>query len=118
MHILKSVGVLSVAKIMGLVYGCMGILLMPFFLIIGLVGSLAGQKDQPFAGAFPGAIGIVFAILAPFFYGIMGFVTGAIGAFLYNLLAKWVGGLELELEVQTAGLVAPYPIVPPATPNI
>jgi hypothetical protein len=48
----------------------------------------------------------------------MGFVMGAIGALLYNLFAKWVGGFELELESRPTGLVAPYPIVPPPTPGI
>ena len=114
MHILKSVGVMSVAKIMGLLYGCMGLIFAPFFLIIGLAGSFAGQKDFPFAGA----IGVILAILMPFLYGAMGFIMGALGALLYNVLAKWVGGFELELEVQAAGLIAPYPLVPPATPAI
>lgn len=51
-------------------------------------------------------------------YGVMGFVFGAIGALIYNLVAKWVGGFELELELQPPGPRAPYPIVPPPTPII
>src|ERR1035438_9179768 len=47
MHIIKSVGVLSVAKILGLVYGCMGLLFAPFFLLFGLIGSVAGQGRSP-----------------------------------------------------------------------
>ena len=31
-------------------------------------------------------------------YGLMGVVGGAIGAALYNLVAGWVGGIEVELE--------------------
>jgi hypothetical protein len=46
----------------------------------------------------------------------MGFVMGAIGALLYNLFAKWVGGFELEMEVRQQILTAPYPIIPPPTP--
>jgi len=114
MHILKSVGVMSVAKISGLLYGCMGLIFAPFFLLIGLVESFAGQKEFPFAGA----IGVVLAILMPLMYGVMGFIMGAIGALLYNVLAKWVGGFELELDVQPAGVIAPYPLVPPTTPAI
>lgn len=52
MHIIKSVGVLSVAKILGLVYACMGLLFAPFFLLFGLTGSVAGQGRSPFAGIF------------------------------------------------------------------
>ena len=112
MHIVKSVGVLSFAKIMGLIYGCMGLLAAPFFLLVGLLGSLAGQQKTPFAGMF----GVVLALFTPVFYGLFGFLMGALGAFLYNLFAGWVGGFELEMEVQSAVLSAPYPIVPPASP--
>lgn len=43
-------------------------------------------------------MGIAFAIFAPIFYGVLGFIFGAIGAFLYNLMAKWMGGIEVRLE--------------------
>ena len=115
MHIVKSVGVLSVAKIFGMIYGCIALIFVPFFLIIGVIGSFAGsltgESHNPFAGIF----GIVLAILMPVFYGAFGFIGGAIGAFLYNLFAKWVGGFELELEVRPTALTAPYPIIPPTT---
>ena len=114
MHVIKSVGVLSVAKIMGLMYGCMGLLLAPFFLLFGLIGALAGQDKNPFAGI----VGVVLAILMPIFYGVLGFIMGAIGALLYNLFAKLVGGFELEMEFRPIALVSPYPIVPPPTPGI
>ncbi|SRR5579872_4676386 len=112
MHVLKSVGVMSVAKMMGILYGCLGLIFIPFFLIFAMAGTLAGQKEVPFAGV----IGIVLAVAMPVLYGVMGFVTGAIGAALYNLLAKWLGGFELELEIRPAGVTAPYPLIPPPTP--
>jgi len=34
----------------------------------------------------------------PFFYAALGFIFGVVGAFIYNLLAKWVGGIEVEVE--------------------
>jgi hypothetical protein len=49
---------------------------------------------------------------APVFYGAMGFIMGAISALLYNLFAKWVGGIELEMESRPQTLTAPYPIIP------
>lgn len=102
MHIIKSVGVLSVAKIMGLIYGCLGLLLIPFLLLIGLAGTMAGGQRSPFAGVF----GMVFAFLAPIFYGILGFIAGAIGAALYNLFAKWIGGIEVHVQSATPQLPA------------
>jgi hypothetical protein len=114
MHIIKSVGVLSIAKIMGMIYGCMGLIFAPLFLLIGLMGSALGQRNSPLAGIF----GIGFAVFMPLLYGVMGFVIGAIGALLYNLFAKWVGGFELELDVRQQTLTAPYPIIPQQGPSI
>ena len=69
MQVLKSVGVMSIARIMGLIYGCMGLLFVPFFLLFAILGSVAGQNKNPLAGL----LGIVFAIAMPFLYGVTGF---------------------------------------------
>lgn len=115
MHIVKSVGVMSVAKVMGLIYGCMGLIFVPIFLIAGVAGSVAGDKSAMLGGV----IGIVLAVLMPVFYGGMGFVTGAIGALLYNLFAGWVGGFELKLETvlsaQSGIQVMPAASAPPSS---
>jgi hypothetical protein len=101
---------MSVAKIMGLLYGCMGLIFIPIFLIMGAVGGLAGDKSAILGGA----IGVVLAFLMPVLYGGMGFVMGAIGALLYNLFAGWVGGIELQLDLAPAvQLVAPGVGYPP-----
>jgi hypothetical protein len=111
MHIIKSVGVLSVAKIMGMMYACMGLIFAPFLLLIGVMASALGQQKNPMAGFFS----VGFAILMPIFYGVIGFIAGLIGALLYNLFARWVGGFELHIEVRPQTLTAPYPIIPPAS---
>jgi hypothetical protein len=98
MYIVKSVGVLSLGKIMGAIYGILGLLFMPIFLVAGIMSSLTGGKGAAFGAA--GAI--VMAILFPILYGLMGFAAGAIGALLYNLFAKWLGGVELQLQAVPA----------------
>jgi len=116
MHIVKSIGVLSVAKILGLIYGCMGLIVAPLFLMMGMMGSALGQQNSPLAGIFGVGFMIGIAVLAPVYYGAMGFIVGAISALLYNLFAKWVGGVALEMELRTQTLTAPYPLIPPASP--
>lgn len=37
-------------------------------------------------------------IVFPVIYAIIGFVFGLIGAYIYNLVAGWVGGIKIELE--------------------
>ncbi len=94
MQTIKSVGVLSVAKTMGALYAALGLLFLPFFLLIGLPGSMIPNQggQNPFAG------GMFFGLRAPVFYGVLGFIFGALGAFLYNLIAKWLGGIEVQLQ--------------------
>jgi hypothetical protein len=96
MQRIKSVGVLSLAKVSGLCYGAIGILLVPFFLLFAAIGSIAGK--QAGAPAFAPVFGVVLAVCAPILYGAMGFVMGALGAFIYNIIAGWIGGIEIELQ--------------------
>jgi hypothetical protein len=42
--------------------------------------------------------GVMLAVVAPVFYGAMGFVMGGLSAWIYNLVADRVGGIELLLE--------------------
>jgi hypothetical protein len=41
---------------------------------------------------------VISMLFAAQLYAIMGFLIGAIGAFVYNLVAKWIGGIEVEVE--------------------
>ena len=95
---LRSVGVLSSAKIFGVAQAAVGILIGFFFVLFGAVGAALVPGRQKL-----GMIGIiVIAVLMPVFYGILGFVLGAIWAFVYNLAAQFFGGLELELDAVPA----------------
>jgi hypothetical protein len=71
-QVLKSVGVLSAAKVMGLIYACLGLIFVPIFLLAGLFGAMAGDK----AAAFRGVVGMVMAFAMPVLYGGMGFIMG------------------------------------------
>jgi len=42
-----------------------------------------------------GGFGAVFVIFLPIVYAVAGFIAGVISAVVYNLVAKWTGGLEL-----------------------
>ncbi len=91
---IKSIAPLQLAKILGVLYGLLGLLFLPVFLVFALAGA-AGPAEHRFGIA---AVGVGFAIFFPIMYAVMGFVSGLIGAFLYNLVAKWVGGIQIELE--------------------
>jgi hypothetical protein len=106
MQTIRAVGVLSAAKMLGAIYGALGLIFAPIFLLIGMAGMMAGGREAVFGGV----TGVVFAVLLPVLYGAMGFVIGAIGALLYNLFARWVGGIEVQLQpplIAQAGMVQP-----------
>jgi len=37
-------------------------------------------------------------IFMPIFYAVFGFIFGIISAAIYNLVAGWIGGIEVEVE--------------------
>jgi hypothetical protein len=102
MQTIKSVGVLSVGKIMGILYAALGLVSAPFVLLFSALGALSGESPAGFGLVFA----ILFTVFVPIIYGVIGFVGGVISAFVYNLAAERFGGIELELQ--------PVPQLPPA----
>ena len=91
---LKRIAPLQLGKMLALLYGILGLIFIPFFLIMSAAASQMPAEQR--AGML--AFGAGFAILVPFIYAAMGFIGGIIGAVLYNLVAKWIGGIEVEVE--------------------
>ncbi|MDA3833204.1 MAG: hypothetical protein PF495_07385 [Spirochaetales bacterium] len=66
-----------------------------FIIPVGIIAMVVGGGafgKFPFQG--------VLILLMPFLYGIFGFVMTAIFCLIYNLIAGWTGGVELEFEVK------------------
>jgi hypothetical protein len=98
MYSLRSIDVMSCAKMMGTIYGCLGLIFLPFLLLGGFGSLLFGRGSASASG-----IAMLFlAILAPIIYGVMGFVMGAFTAWVYNLVARRIGGMRLELRAEVS----------------
>ncbi len=90
--ILKKIGVLSLAKIYGSLMAFMGF-------IVGLFVSFFSFLIPAPQGTVPlMSLGLASIILLPIFYGVLGFLAGGFTAWIYNLVAKHMGGLELEFD--------------------
>ncbi|MGI8555233.1 MAG: hypothetical protein ACR2LT_02610 [Pyrinomonadaceae bacterium] len=100
---IKKLGVLSVAKIQAIMMLVMSLLIsIPYGLIFMIFGAAlmgAGQRQGFAAGGGSVVAGLGIMIGLPIFYGVIGFIFGAIGALLYNLFAGMVGGIEIEAEI-------------------
>jgi hypothetical protein len=93
----KSVGVLSCAKVAGAIQAAIGIIFMPFFLLAAAIGAFANTETERISSL----VFLVFAVFLPVFYGVLGFLMGALAAWVYNLISKWTGGITLELQPTT-----------------
>ena len=103
---IRTIRVFSAAKVNALLYGILGLLIAPIFLLGPGLAMLGGEKRS---AGFGGVI--VAAVIAPFIYAMIGFVAGAVMAFVYNAISHSVGGLEVELDLPASPIVA-MPIAP------
>ena len=97
--VIRKVGIGSVVKVFGVLYGLLGFVVGAFIAMFALVGfgaAAAGNEDVP---AWLGSLfGIGAVIVLPIVYGIMGVIGGVLVAALYNLVANITGGLEIEVQ--------------------
>lgn len=83
MHEIRSIGVLSAAKVMGALYFIFGEIMALFIAFGALVHGHPGRALLVLV--FLGAV-----------QGVIGFVVCAIFAWLYNQIADRIGGIEVQ----------------------
>ena len=84
MHEIRSIGVLSAAKIMGAIYFVFGEVIAVF---VALQALLHGHPIRAIVALiFVGAI-----------QGLLGFVASAVMCWLFNQIAGRIGGIEVEV---------------------
>ena len=79
-----NVSVTQSAKVLAVLYMVMSI---PIVVVMAAVGMLGGGSAAMFA-----------VLLAPLIYGVLAFLGAGLAAWLYNVVAKWVGGLEYSTK--------------------
>lgn len=100
---IRRFGVLSVAKMYGLLMFIFGLV---FGVIYGLIlivfgaamSALGPGRESTAGGVSTVVMGVGMMIGLPLFYGLLGFIMGAIGALIYNAVAGIIGGVKFELE--------------------
>jgi hypothetical protein len=95
---LKRVGPWSVARVCGIMYAVMGLLFGALFACIALVGGSLAQRNGDQGAVFGALFGVGAIVVLPLFYGVSGVVFGALTAWLYNVFAGMVGGIEIQLD--------------------
>ncbi|MEM1182699.1 MAG: hypothetical protein AAGM22_30415 [Acidobacteriota bacterium] len=76
--------------------------------IFALITSLIGLVFSGLGANMFGLGGFVAILILPVVQGFFGFLGGLIGAFVYNLAADSLGGVEIRLEGGFAGSIGDY----------
>ena len=108
---LKRVGILSMAKISGIVGAGLGLVIGVIYgLFVMVIGAALMSASGEGVGAIGGVIGgIAMIVIVPVFYGVLSFIFGALYALIYNVAAGFVGGLEMDFEQMAGDYAAPPP---------
>ena len=93
--VITRIGPLSLAKITGAVYALIGLLIGAMFSLASLGGVMGQTPAQAGITAF---FGVAAIIVLPIFYGCLGFVSSLFVAWLYNLFAGAVGGIDIDIQ--------------------
>jgi RNA polymerase subunit RPABC4/transcription elongation factor Spt4 len=94
--VVRRIAPMSAAKIQGTLMALLGLLFGLMFAAIGSVASMASQQSLSPLALMGAAFGVGAVIILPICYGIFGFISGLIQAGVYNLVAGFVGGIEIE----------------------
>lgn len=96
---IKKVDPFSLAKVLGVLYALLGVIIGLMFAAFGSIFSRLpiAENDQATQTMFSTFFGIGSIIFFPILYGIIGLVAGVITAALYNVVARWVGGVMIEV---------------------
>jgi len=97
---LRSLNIVQWGLVSGLIYAVFGLIIgliwMPIVGLMAAMHSVGGMHGG--AGMMGAGLGFFAIILFPILYFILGFVFGLIFAALYNLVARWTGGVEMTLD--------------------
>jgi hypothetical protein len=92
------IGPISVAKVAFVLYGVLGLIFGAFFAAVSLLGASLGAAHGEESALLGAVFGVGAVILLPLLYGGLGAVMGLFMAWLYNVVAGFVGGVEVRTE--------------------
>jgi hypothetical protein len=97
--VIRSVGVLSLAKVAGVLYAVIGLIIGALFAMFAAVGVFAQNGATDDMPAFVGMLfGVGAIVFFPILYGVMAFVMFALLAALYNFIAGMIGGIAVDVQ--------------------
>lgn len=96
MKTIQQIDIMSAAKIQAVLAAVFGFIAGIFIAMGSVLGAVFGASQEA------GVVGVIFGVGAfiflPVIYGVIGFVAGALSAWMYNLVASKIGGIRIQLD--------------------
>ena len=96
--IIRRIGVLSAAKMGGVLGVAIGLFMGVLMFLIGSIGDMPGVAQAQSGAGWMAGMGLMAIIVMPIMYGVFMFIAAAIQALIYNFAARFVGGVQIETE--------------------
>lgn len=96
--VIRKVGALSVGKVLGILYAILGLFIGAAIAVASMLGFLVQAGNGGDASPLAVIFSVAAVVILPVFYGVLGFIFGAIGSLVYNVVASMVGGIELTVD--------------------
>jgi Transmembrane domain of unknown function (DUF3566) len=102
MYRITRFNVIKTSNVVAVIYMLIvAIFVIPFLILGFLVGATGSAQAQQFLGG-----GLIFGVVVILAYWLLGWIFTVIACLIYNLAARWVGGVEVHVE----------PVAPPPPP--
>lgn len=98
MRKIKRFEPLSVMKIAGICYGTLGLFEGAIFSVLIAVTPFAASGGKSMSGWLGLLLGSLAFVCIPIVLGIFGALMAGLGAVIYNVSARYVGGIAVEVE--------------------
>lgn len=98
MKTIKRFEPLSVMKIAAICYAILGLVEGAFVALIFSAAPFAANDSPGFPKFLGPLFGVGSLIFFPIIFAIIGAIGGGLGAVIYNVSARFVGGIQVEVE--------------------
>ena len=97
---IRRFGIVRTANMVAALYAFIALIFAAFFALFALLGVAVAPRGSSFSGQLgTGIVGVlILAVILVVFYGVIGWVFTAIACAIYNLIAGWFGGIEIQIE--------------------
>lgn len=98
--VVREIGILSAGKVAAVLYACVGVFIGAVVGLLSMAGVFAGAaaNGRPGAAVLGMFLGAGAIVVLPVLYGVIGAIVWMVGALIYNVAARFVGGLEFEVD--------------------